>query len=578
MKRLSSFFLAVAVFVTVFCAAPGAMPKAEAAGKKLIALTFDDGPGPYTERLLNGLKERGVKVTFFMLGSRAQSYSSTVARAYREGHQIANHSFDHPELTSLSDQSVKNQIQSTNDALAKASGGSGFFVRLPYSSGNSRVNSLVGAPIIRWSVDTRDWAVLNTAAVASNILRDAFDGAIVLLHDIHLTSVDGVLSAIDSLKNQGYEFVTVRELFRRRGRTLSNGTVYDSCRPNGTDLGAIQKPTVTNEAVDGKLQITINAQQGTTIYYTLDGSDPAAKGKKYTGPFFTTPPCKIKTVAAFHLNGSRSDTEEITITAPTAATPEIEIEYGMLTLACRTEDAQIHYTTDGTAATIDSPLYQGSVSLSLGTVVSACAGGEGLLTGGVAWGTYSDRGNFIRDVLPNQWFYESVDAMLSLGVMSGTGNHNFEPRANLTRGQLVTILYNLSGAQVGEETLANLPFADVKQKSYYALPIAWAYGQKIVSGYSEQEFRPDQNITREEMSQILSAYLADRGVSETEETPLAFGDREKISRWALPVVRKVCALGLFSGDEKGNFAPKANASRAEAASVIAKLCNLLSQL
>ena len=571
MKKCGSFFLAVAVFVTVFCAVPGTQPKAEAAGKKLIAITFDDGPGPYTERLLDGLKARGVKATFFMLGSRAQSYSSTVERAYREGHQIANHSYDHPELTSLSDQSVKNQIQSTNNALAKASGGSGFFVRLPYGSGNSRVNSLVGAPIIFWSVDTRDWAVLNAAAVKNNILRDSFDGAIVLLHDIHSTSVDGVLSSIDAMKNQGYEFVTVRELFRRRGRTLSNGTIYNSCKPTGTDLGAVQKPTVTNEAVDGKLQITIKAQQGATVYYTLDGSDPATKGKKYTGPFFAETPCKIKAVAAFHLNGSRSDTEEIAVTAPTAATPDLEIENGILTLTCKTEGAEIHYTTDGTAATIDSPLYQGAVYLSPGTTVSACAGGEGLLTGGVAWGAYSQRGNFIRDVLPNQWFYESVDDMLSQGVMSGTGNHCFEPRANLTRGQLVTILYNLSGAQA---TLATLPFADVKQDRYYALPIAWAYERQIVSGYSEREFRPDQNITREEMSQILFAYLADRGIGRAEENPLTFGDREKISGWALPAVQKVCALGLFSGDEKGNFAPKANASRAEAASVMAKLCKL----
>lgn len=577
MRRICSVFVAAAMLVAALCAVPGAAVKAEAAAGKLIAITFDDGPGPYTERLLDGLKARGVKATFFMLGSRAQSYSSTVARAYREGHQIANHSYDHPEMTSLSDQSVKNQIQSTNSYLTNACGGSGYFVRLPYGSGNSRVYSLVGAPIIFWSVDTRDWSVLNTSVVKSNILRDSFDGAIVLLHDLYSTSVDGALSAIDVLKNQGYEFVTVRELFRRRGRTMSNGSVYSSSKPNGTDLGPVQKPTVTDEAVDGALRITLKAQQGAAIYYTLDGSDPVSKGKKYTGPFTATTPCTIKAVAAFHLNGSRSDTLETAITTPTAATPVMEIENGMLTLTCKTAGAEIHYSTDGSAATMDSPLYQGPVFLAQGTAVSACAGGEGLLTGGVAWGAYSTRGNFIRDVLPNQWFYESVDVVLSQGVMSGTGNHCFEPRANLTRGQLVTILYNLSGMQAGEETLANLPFTDVKKERYYALPVAWSYEQKIVSGYSEQEFRPDRNITREEMSQILSAYLANRGIA-AEEGALSFGDAEKISGWARSAVRQVCALGLFSGDEKGNFAPRANASRAEAASVMTKLCTLLGQL
>lgn len=574
MKRFCSFFLAVAVFATALCAAPGVRPQAEAAGKKLIAFTFDDGPGPYTERLLDGLKARGVKATFFMLGSRAQTYSSTAARVYREGHQVANHSYDHPELTALSDQSVKNQIQSTNNYLTKACGGSGYVVRPPYGSVNQRVKAAIGAPVVLWSVDTRDWQVLNANTVTNNILRDSFDGAIVLMHDIYATSVDGALSAIDTLKSRGYEFVTVRELFRRRGRTMKNGEVYDTSRPNGKDLGAVQQPAVTDEAVGGKLQITITAQKGADIYYTVDGSDPAVKGKKYSGPFFAETPCRIKSVAAFHLNGSRSDTVETAITTPTAATPELQIENGVLSLSCATEEAEIHYTTDGTEAAMGSPLYQGPVTLSPGTVVSACAGGETLLTGKTVRGTYSSRGNFVRDVFPNQWFYESVDTMLSRGIMSGTGNHRFEPRADVTRGQLVTILYQHSQEQAGEEALKAMPFADVKQGRYYFTAVAWAYEKHIVSGYSAREFRPEQSITREEMSQILSAYLADKEMGDEQEISLEYGDLEKISRWALPAVKRVCALGLFHGDEKGNFAPKAKASRAEAACVITKLCEL----
>ena len=119
-----------------------AMP-VKAAAKKLVAITFDDGPGPYTNRLLDGLKARGAKATFFMLGSRAEAYPEVVKRVYREGHQVANHSYDHPDLTTLSDAGVRSQIQNTNQILNRACGkGTSYLVRSPYGSETSRTRSL----------------------------------------------------------------------------------------------------------------------------------------------------------------------------------------------------------------------------------------------------------------------------------------------------------------------------------------------------------------------------------------------------------------------------------------------------
>ena len=133
MKRLFTFLLTI-----VLLAGLTAPFQAHAStGGKLIALTFDDGPGPYTNRLLDGLKTRGVQATFFMLGQRAAAYPGVVERAYREGHQIANHSYSHVNLTGQTNSGVKSQIRDTNSQLDKACGaGTSYLIRAPYGSAN----------------------------------------------------------------------------------------------------------------------------------------------------------------------------------------------------------------------------------------------------------------------------------------------------------------------------------------------------------------------------------------------------------------------------------------------------------
>ncbi|MEG1497375.1 MAG: S-layer homology domain-containing protein [Clostridiales bacterium] len=203
------------------------------ADAKLVAITFDDGPGPYTAKLLDNLKANNAKATFFVVGNRVAANKNLILREFNEGHQIGNHSWDHPKLTAGN---LAHQLNTTASAISAVTGESGFFLRPPYGSYNDGVKSGAGVPLILWSVDTLDWKYRNAETVKNSIVNNAKDGSIILLHDIHGTSVDGFIAAMDILKDRGYEFVTVSELMRRRGVTPIPGHVYTSIPKTGQDL------------------------------------------------------------------------------------------------------------------------------------------------------------------------------------------------------------------------------------------------------------------------------------------------------------------------------------------------------
>jgi len=222
MKRIVSILLALLIVVSLpLCVAPET-----SAATKLVAITFDDGPSGYTAGLLDGLKARGAKATFFMVGDRVNAYSGLVKRMLSEGHQIANHTVTHPDLTTLSYSSVSWELSTCESRLKAIGGNQTYAIRPPYGSYNANVRQAANGPLILWSVDTLDWKSRNADAVYNKIISNTRDGSIVLLHDLYSTSVQGALRAIDTLKAQGYEFVTVNELFRRRGITMQKGAVY----------------------------------------------------------------------------------------------------------------------------------------------------------------------------------------------------------------------------------------------------------------------------------------------------------------------------------------------------------------
>ena len=195
--------------------APATPAPAPTTGNKVIALTFDDGPGPHTAHLLDILDQYGAKATFFLIGSKVSGQASIVRSIQARGHQLGNHSWSHPELPKLPVDQIASEIDRTNEAIRQATGITPSILRPPYGAVNSVVLEqlrLRGMSSILWSVDTRDWADRNSQIVCSRAVAGAHPGAIILMHDIHQTSVGAVPCILSALKQQGYSFVTVQGL------------------------------------------------------------------------------------------------------------------------------------------------------------------------------------------------------------------------------------------------------------------------------------------------------------------------------------------------------------------------------
>ena len=200
-------------------------------GKKLVALTFDDGPGPYTERLLDEMQKRDVKATFFVLGNRVGDYPELIKRMDAEGHSIGNHSYSHPNLTKLSYSAIAKNMNKTADKIEDLIGRRPDVMRCPGGSCNDNVKKYAKSeniPIIYWGVDTRDWESRNVNAIMKKSFGSSgiSDGSIVLMHDIHKTSVDATIKMMDRLIDEGYTFVTVPELLMARHNEIRSGVVY----------------------------------------------------------------------------------------------------------------------------------------------------------------------------------------------------------------------------------------------------------------------------------------------------------------------------------------------------------------
>jgi peptidoglycan/xylan/chitin deacetylase (PgdA/CDA1 family) len=184
--------------------------------RKCIALTFDDGPGPYTGQLLDTLAARGVRATFFVLGENATHSPELVRRIGQEGHELANHGYDHSDLSGLSTVEAASQLARTQRAVYAASGIWPRLMRPPYGAtdaGVDKVTRRLGLPQILWTVDTMDWQMQESASVIKHATGRPRHGGIVLLHDIHKSSVEAVPRIIDRLHRKGFNIVTVSELY-----------------------------------------------------------------------------------------------------------------------------------------------------------------------------------------------------------------------------------------------------------------------------------------------------------------------------------------------------------------------------
>ncbi|MET3558208.1 peptidoglycan/xylan/chitin deacetylase (PgdA/CDA1 family) [Streptococcus rupicaprae] len=188
-------------------------PKPVAVGK-VIALTFDDGPRPETTpQVLDLLAHHQIKATFFLLGQSILGNESIVQRMAAEGHQLANHTWSHPYMTKISPDQIRAEVAQTQELIFQVSGQLPTVLRPPYGSFNATVEQHAGLPIVTWTIDTLDWQSRDAASILAQVKAQATSGGVILMHDIHQSTVDALPAVIDFLKAEGYQFVTINELY-----------------------------------------------------------------------------------------------------------------------------------------------------------------------------------------------------------------------------------------------------------------------------------------------------------------------------------------------------------------------------
>lgn len=186
---------------------------AEAETKKFLALTFDDGPhAKYTKKLLDGLRERGVKATFFLVGSNIEGNEEVVRQMAEDGHLIGTHCYSHEVLTKKTTEKACEEILKTNRLIEGITGQKPEYIRPPYGIWSDELEECLEMTPVFWDIDTLDWKSQNSSKVLKHIEKNVGKHQVILLHDVFETSVDAALQAIDTLTKQGYTFVTVDEL------------------------------------------------------------------------------------------------------------------------------------------------------------------------------------------------------------------------------------------------------------------------------------------------------------------------------------------------------------------------------
>jgi len=394
------------------------IPSALAApASKLAALTFDDGPSEHTDRLLDGLSERGVFATFFVQGFKAEANPGVIYRMIEEGHQVANHSYNHPDMYTIPEEDALEQFICTDRILNRIIGTSGaHYYRAPYGNSTEQLRAMLKGPLFYWSLDSEDWLTRNEGMIRNKLITEMFDGAIVLLHDTVAGTVDATLDAVDHLQDQGYEFVTLKELFRRRGAYTEAGEQYYSYLPSHTLLPELEQPMIWAEGLEDQIRITMKSPSGVPIYYTVDGSAVTFESERYEGSFVVSLPCTIRAVAALDLNGARSRELFMTYSEiPVAEEQEAE-QVEDLELIMEEQDDEYTFEANLTRAELAQSLYD--------------------LFGNND--TYAEE--IFSDVSALEPYAEAVTWGYYSGLFSGTGDGHFEPDRQVTRQELAKVL------------------------------------------------------------------------------------------------------------------------------------------
>lgn len=197
---------------------------------KLVAFTFDDGPSKYTLDIANILEEYNASATFFEVGYNIKAHPEITKELSERGFEIANHTTDHSKLTKLTETKYLTKINDNNTLFKELTGKDMPYLRPPYGSYNDKIKANAGVPIVTWSLDTRDWESRNKDKVIEMVINNIKEGDIILFHDLYESTRDAVKELMPLLKEQGYQAVSVGELFKSKGITLEAGTSYRYAR------------------------------------------------------------------------------------------------------------------------------------------------------------------------------------------------------------------------------------------------------------------------------------------------------------------------------------------------------------
>lgn len=197
---------------------------------KLVAFTFDDGPSKYTLDIANILEEYNASATFFEVGYNIKAHPEITKELSERGFEIANHTIDHSKLTKLTEVKYLSKINDNNALFKELTGKDMPYLRPPYGSYNDKIKASAGVPIVTWSLDTRDWESRNKDKVIEMVINNIKEGDIILFHDLYESTRDAVKELMPLLKEQGYQAVSVGELFKSKGITLEAGTSYRYAR------------------------------------------------------------------------------------------------------------------------------------------------------------------------------------------------------------------------------------------------------------------------------------------------------------------------------------------------------------
>ncbi len=513
---------------------------AETEETKLIALTFDDGPSAYTDTLLDTLAEYGAHATFFVSGYRLSDYSSQLERIAQEGHQLGNHTQNHKNLTKLSADALDSEILQTLDTLKAVGGNTKYAVRPVGGAYNSRVCAAARAPLFNWSVDTLDWKYRSTNSVYKKIMT-ARDGDIVLMHDLYKTTVEAACKAIPELIENGYELVTINELFRRKGITLQDGTLYVSA-------SAATLPDVASEAYPAVARVStavIDAEAGSDGVYSASVTVQSL-------PVTISTPCAGVTLT-FSDEADFSGTLTVRVWKEDGAVCVDLVQNGQ-----RLETAPCRVTV-GLQGT---NLLPGSVAAEVAddgtrtTVMSSAAVSPSAMRvrvdGSTRLALVQDESTAFRDA-DYDWVKNAADFVSARGIIGGVSTDMFGPYTGMTRGMMATVLWRMAGSP---EPAAPCSFTDVDASMYYADAIAWGSEQGIISGVGNNRFAPDSQLTREQTVQLLYKLLG----SKTEGSYPG-----SASAWAHDAYAWGCESGVVTKDTAAWLRPSGAISRAEVA-------------